>query len=717
MSAYIGIFILSVLPAGVSSLIHFLLVRKKGQNFSTVKTLFFYVTVFYSIISLVKMVFDGGRMTMVESFLDICAETYIHYMVPLLTISVAIPFLLFRYTNFNKFIYLFDSFIFSFVAMALVVLNGISHSFYVSAMFVSMLATFAGIYWYKGEISYCSEKDLRRRVRYAVPIVIFNVLTVILFLPGSLFLNNRSEIPISSLSFMMALLIGSGVCFCFLLGGIFLLTCRQFALFYTAIFALTLSGYIQNLLLNGHMMSMDGGMQSWSKPQAGFNILIWSGLVLGIFFLKLYVHKDMEKLYRILSIYLSLVQSVSFMYLVVMAKEGEDSTKYEGQYMLSTESSLALHPENNVIVFVLDWYDEQILEHILLEEPEFLHPLSGFTYYSNATSLYAFTGWSVPYLLTGIEWRDGMGEEQYREYAFDNSDLVDDIVEAGYDVGIYTDLEYVGESILSKLCNYVVCEQYCNIWETVGQMAKCSKYQMAPICLKNQYWYTTDEIVALAKSDEYNAWITYDDLPFWTSLKVNRLDTKQHTRSKGSYRFYHMYGAHNPYHMSEDCVWVNKDGDMMSQSKGSMKIVFEYVEQLKSLGGDMYENATIIITADHGQNYTYDSNRAGILPYIGFDYTSSPILLVKNAGETWEGIKYSNAPVTHTEMIASMINAVNSKVLGKYGRTLEEVGEDEERERIFIYMREDVPYFKNAINGDARNWANWSVIEQRPGIK
>ena len=115
----------------------------------------------------------------------------------------------------------------------------------------------------------------------------------------------------------------------------------------------------------------------------------------------------------------------------------------------------------------------------------------------------------------------------------------------------------------------------------------------------------------------------------------NRLDTKQHTRSKGSYRFYHMYGAHNPYHMSEDCVWVNKDGDMMSQSKGSMKIVFEYVEQLKSLGGgDMYENATIIITADHGQNYTYDSNRAGILPYIGFDYTSSPILLVKNAGET-----------------------------------------------------------------------------------
>ena len=131
----------------------------------------------------------------------------------------------------------------------------------------------------------------------------------------------------------------------------------------------------------------------------------------------------------------------------------------------------------------------------------------------------------------------------------------------------------------------------------------------------------------------------------------------------------------------------------------------------------MYENATIIITADHGQNYTYDSNRAGILPYIGFDYTSSPILLVKNAGETWEGIKYSNAPVTHTEMIASMINAVNSKVLGKYGRTLEEVGEDEERERIFIYMREDVPYFKNAINGDARNWANWSVIEQTPGIK
>ncbi len=714
-SAYTGIIVLCALPGILAGLIHLFLSKKQNKTVRPGRITVFYVGIFYGLLSAVKMVFDGGSATLPESFQDIVPATYLHYMIPLLCLAVMLPImahLVLRRLDLSRFMSLTDSLMFFILALFFVVSNRICHYFYVAAILVSIVAALVVSIRYQGEISYCSKSDLKQRLQYAVPSTLFYVVTVILSLPGTLFLNNRTEILLPPSSFAKALLVGAGIYFCVIAGaGILLLTLRQLEWFYTLLFALTFVGYLQNMFLNGHMTSMDGKMQSWGNVQVWGNALIWILLIACIILLKGRLPINIGKTYRIICTYLSLVQLVSLGFLAVTsALNQEKNNKPSGEWILSTEKSLALHPDHNVLVFVLDWYDEQILEQILAQEPDFLSPLDGFTHYSNATSLYAFTEWSLPYLLTGVEWQYGMDKDEYREYAFQNSDMLYSINEAGYDVGVYTDLKYIGSDTSAQLCNYVLSEQYCRVWDTLSQMLKCSKYQLAPLGLKNFYWYTTDEITALARNDTYTPWITYNDVPFWTDITETGIDINSPADSRGSFRLYHMYGAHEPYVMSEDCTETER-GQMLSQAKGSMKIVYEYISQLKALG--LYDSATIIITADHGQNYTYDPVRAGFLPDMGLQTTSYPLLLVKNAGETRKGLAQSKAPVSHTELIASIADAIGIQTAADYGQTLTQIEETARRERIFTYMRNDMPYVKSAINGDAGNPDDWSVVEEK----
>lgn len=554
---------------------------------------------------------------MPESFHDTAAAAYLLYLLPLILLSFIVPLLvkrLSRYTNMSEFFSLFASVMFAILALWFIIFGRIHNSLYTAVLGISALAAFWGMNYYKGEISFFTGDDLQRRIRYAVPTTLFYVVTTIFSLPGTLFLNNRSEISFTTSSFIASLLTGAVIHMVFIAGvGIFLLTRKQFDFVYTILFALTLSGYLQNILLNGHMEQMDDGRQVWHGARLYINFLIWIILLAGIVLIKRLVHKDVAKIYSAVCIYLCLVQAVSLGYPAVRTtlQNSEDSAE---QWVLLTDGLFTLHPNNNVLVFVLDWYDEQILEKILQEDDQFLSSLDGFTNYTNATSLYAFTAMSLPYLLSGVEWQYDMSSDEYIKYAYKNGTMLDEINAAGYDIGVYTDSFYVSEDIADNLPNYSSYSQlsdtrHCDTWDTIELMLRCAKYQMAPFGIKNWYWYTSDEITAL-RGDSQTIYDLNFDYSFWTSLNEIGLEVDQNAAGNGSYRFYHLYGAHPPYRMAEDFTGLpatEEAEDMISQAKGSMKIVLEYIDQLKKL--DLYDSATIIITADHGQQYMYVPDR------------------------------------------------------------------------------------------------------------
>ena len=732
MSVFVLLLLLCALPGILAGILQVYIGKHTGDRDFLFRSAAAYTALFYGILSAVKTVFDGGGATLAESFADAVPATCLHYLPPLVLLALIIPGLvtrIFRRMDLPRLIAVFDSFLCLLLLPVWVVGVRISNALYIAAVSVSALAALGVTLYWRGGIQFFDSESRRRRCGYAVPVTLFYVVTVDLVLPGVLFLNNRDEITVYPVDFARALLTGAVVHFIVIAGiGVLLLTWRQLELFYTFLFAVTLAGYLQDMLLNKSLQAMDGGLQEWSRTTLWINNIVWIALIGGIFLLRALLRKkNVRKAYAMIAGYLCLVQAVSLGYLAVsqmIAQSGGEEDAAEDEWILATDGALELHPDNNVLVFILDAYDEQILEKVLAEDPDFLAPLDGFTYYPNATSLYAYTSTSLPYLLSDVEWPVGMELSEYADYAFEQGGMLDDIADAGYAIDIYTDMKYITGANTGKLRNYVPYDRpACDTWDTVRMMDRCARYQMAPYMIKYRYWYTTDALQALSRNEghtkDWAVWATYNDHPFYNALTQTGLTSEKNAGYKGDFKFYHMYGAHPPYHLKEDLSTETEDrldyDGMISQAKGSLKVVFEYIRQLQSLdGGGSYDNATIVITADHGHHSMYEPDVVNFRKGLQLGDTSTPILLVKKAHQTWEGVRENDAPVSHTEMIAEIMAAINPEAAADYGRTLDEVPETEERTRRFIYVREDLSYINVEIRGDARDPDNWTIIEKVP---
>ena len=163
-----------------------------------------------------------------------------------------------------------------------------------------------------------------------------------------------------------------------------------------------------------------------------------------------------------------------------------------------------------------------------------------------------------------------------------------------------------------------------------------------------------------------------------------------------------------------DNTYIDENGDDVGldnsdqerQARGITRIVGEYLQDMKSLG--VYDDATIIITSDHGDWYASME-----MP----TESTEPILLVKPSGSgSEEGIKSSNAPVSHADFHASVLKAMGASadVYSKYGYTYEEIGEDMQRTRTFYHIFHDLHeakirgWLKYEITGDVTDFSNWT---------
>ncbi len=132
-----------------------------------------------------------------------------------------------------------------------------------------------------------------------------------------------------------------------------------------------------------------------------------------------------------------------------------------------------------------------------------------------------------------------------------------------------------------------------------------------------------------------------------------------------------------------------------------MYITSYYLKELKRLG--VYDNSTIIITADHG-----DWVASMDLP----EMATSPILLYKPANAPAEPVKVSSAPISHSDYFGTILDALGQSY-AKYGTKFSDYSDGDEREREFLYITHDQSAHVHSllgyvINGDVNDFANWT---------
>jgi hypothetical protein len=378
-----------------------------------------------------------------------------------------------------------------------------------------------------------------------------------------------------------------------------------------------------------------------------------------------------------------------------------DSREINSSEGMTTKGAMELSEGNNVLVFVLDRYESSWFEEGISQNKYLQNTLSDFTYYKNSTSQFFHTIDAIPNLLTGIEWSEEVGED-YLEYAYNNSDAIQKIYDAGYDVGIYTDEGYLSKGIKELTVNYdAEIDNTFKFIETLKTMSTTSMYKIAPFACKQWYIYYSKDINELASLD--GVWNVDDDLPFYNML-INE-GVRINNDVDNTFRFYHMYGAHSPCSLSVDLKYdpLAKEVSAVEQGMASLKIVSEYLEQMKELG--LYESATIIITADHGQSTLLKSDKDSGQP----DAVSCPLFLVKFPNDESETMTVSNAPISQQELIPTIMSCMGLDGTGYgSGKSISEIEEDEIRERfcVNLWYGDIVQY---TINGDAGDINSWNI--------
>lgn len=565
---------------------------------------------------------------------------------------------------------------------------------FITVILCSAVSIFPYLLEKRGKITKSTEfgwKDWKSLIPY---FALWFVLTSIR-IPIELYMNNLGDFQFMFWHYVVVLVL----CSVATLAGIyilsvFLLNERQVRFMTTTIFAFAIMGYLQEMILNRGLDVLNGDQQVWDKRTSIINILIWITGIVIIFCLRAKIRK-IEKLYLGVCAYICLIQLVTSAYLVITG-----DTNNEAAFKTFTrEGSLELNENDNIIVFVLDRCDASFIYEIAEETPDFFEPLNDFTFYPDNTCEFANTLHAVPYMLTGTKLKDGIISE-YSRYAYENSNFLQLVHDSGYNIAMYTDEDYVEEPYRDNILNYDDdVKQKCRSIDTFNQLMTCSKYRIAPIMMKNMYKYNGRDIDNLI--DESYTWTINDDYPFYCSLIENGLTISEKYKGKGTFYFYHFWGSHSPTNWSSDMKPVKLDSvSEAEQTKAAFKMLYEYMDQMKQL--DKYNDATIIITADHGKQLSSDYYlENGVV-----DRTTIPVLLVKYHGDAHNEMLVNEAPVSQEELIPTILSAMGVNYT-EYGRTFNEVGLHEERKR--TYESGAGPIFE--IEGDARQKENWKIID------
>jgi hypothetical protein len=473
-----------------------------------------------------------------------------------------------------------------------------------------------------------------------------------------------------------------------------------------AVFGFSLASYIQEMFLNKQLFLMDGTYRNWDIKSIIINLIIW-GIV--FFVLKLI---DCKKLYTPVSFLLSAMQIVGVISLLITNAGLIGETNVIENYF-STDGLNEIANDDNIIIFVLDKYDEKFMQEVLDSNENFLEPLEGFTYYNDCVAQFSRTYPSITYMLTDNTFFEENNRTDYVNNAFEKCSFWNGLSDEGYSLYFYEeDSSYLGQSIKDKALNYVekgeCLKREISVTGVIRSIYMMNAYKIMPYLVKDYFMYTAeyvnDNVVTDAKWKKSPYYL--DDAEFNELIKNEGLVISNDNKA---FRFIHMFGAHPPYSLDEMGNRVNSSKNWeLSQYIGSMKIIYNYLDELKLIG--KYKDSTIIITADHGDNY----ENGDVLPE-----NTNIILFIKPKGVDSGELVYSSEYASQSDILTTISGIYDLKYNTDDGiDLLSDIGmitnNSRERYHYFHVVENTVQTSvrKYVIKGNSLDFNNWNATDE-----
>ena len=513
------------------------------------------------------------------------------------------------------------------------------------------------------------KKFLKERLTLLIA-VLFPAYMFFLHAPLEMFLTNRENFWFSLADFWGPVLLTFGIAFLvlFLIGAFLPKWLRNV---YSVLgIAGGICVYAQGNFLNIDLGPLTGSEIVWAEYQTRFitNAVIWVAILAAALVL-FFVLKD--KSLKVLSAVAGcvlLIQAVTLGTLLLGYAGQEVDYSAQGEYKVTDKDLYTVSKEQNVIVMLLDMFDNEFLKGAMDAHPELKESFKDFTFFDNAVGAYSTTCYSVANMLTGTTVNNqGSTFNDSVEVAYENTQMFDELQANDYLLDIYIADGYIPMELRQNTQNYAVVQTVAaSDYKLAKRLYRLVGCRFAPDWLKPFIWMDGTEFAELKtlKDSDYQTY-SDDNLQFYNGLTEKGLSLSEEKR----FKFIHLIGTHHPYKINSSIQPIpatSSRDQSVDTATGVLKIVSTYIEELKRLGA--YDNATIILLADHGY---YEP---GVL--------TNPLVMIKQP-HTDTPFTVSQAPVSHYDLHATIMSSLGLNADGKYGRSMFDIQPGEERERIF----------------------------------
>ena len=567
-------------------------------------------------------------------------------------------------------------------------------------------------------------KIIKKRKKRLLPVLLTSfafAVVICLEAPFEIFANNLSEF-LFSLSDFLPLCIAFWLILTLIVGvPLFFIPDKAYRFAYPAITMLAFLFFLQGTYLNLGISSLPGDNMADEAPSLAaviINAIVWlalSALAVASAFIK---KRDAVKIVCVLLSVVTLGTQVINITFLALTTDGialqrnervvESSTEYV-QKILTDDNLTTLSKSRNVIVFIVDRFDETYAEEAYDKYPNIYNELEGFTWFQDNLSLFSHTYPAITWMLTDKEYSCSVDRVSYQNEAFRGDTPLKELNDAGYTVNVFTQpyYAYSDEYYLPEyIANVVPTESIATLSlkakiKVTGSLLKMSLYRCFPFVLKgivgNISTGANADIVLQSRADS----------AYSLDLKqvYDAVTDKRFTVSgEKTFSYIHVNGCHD---VSYDENWNtptgNKAGDCSLSVLASFKIIDRYLKEMKRLG--VYDNATVVITGDHGNAKKDEGNIEG---------PTMTALFVKPSGSKNEPLKTSMAQVCQSDLWATVFGSEGITSKKDYGTSVFDVPENLNRTRYYrwqTYLGGSLDEYVYEINGPAKDFSNWKEID------
>ncbi|MBR2403879.1 MAG: hypothetical protein IKB01_14170 [Lachnospiraceae bacterium] len=437
-------------------------------------------------------------------------------------------------------------------------------------------------------------------------------------------------------------------------------------IFLSAIWIFSLCGYVQTMFLNKNLDQIGATLDGYVPTTEIIikNCLIWLAIIVVCVVIIIKTKNNWKTPVFLTSLILLATQGVAYGTLFISAP-AESMEYIAADYYLSGEEQYVVSSQENVIVFILDTLSNTHFSVAEAKYPELTANLKDFTYYNNTDCNYVGTFPSVPHILTGYDmdssikvndWISSMWESQETTRYYDSMHA------AGYKINAFltepTLLSGSGSLSLAtgKIDNLTNATQNIDINHELLYITllEMSCYRFMPDYFKPEFDVPNAQYASIVSYPE-NV-INYANSDFYHDLLAKGLSVNNTDKYV---IFHHLNGIHELIN-DENCTRV-ESSTLEDTIKGILVMLEEYFLQLQEL--DVYDNSTIIITADHG-THAYPQS----------------VFFIKHANEHHDQMQITNAPISLDELAPTIAHITTGE--SEYlGNTIYDFSENEQRER------------------------------------